>query len=159
MERPQPSIAHQVIEFYKTIVSAKYGAMAGWPLLSGFNWKIASYRSTPIIVLQHSGHVGMVQHTNLGELSLAQVGVEQISDTNFEAVIERIEKLLKLDERDIVLIQEGGILHGGKNSTQCRESPCPAPSSLPKARANPRLTTHEDFSQSQRYGQAESEGV
>jgi hypothetical protein len=109
VEHPK-HITAMIVDFYSQMVRAKHGQIPGWPVISGFNFKMAHYGTATIIHLQDTGRRGSTLSGDLGELRPAQVGADLITPANRAAVIERLRGVLNVEPRDMLLVAEEGYI-------------------------------------------------
>ena len=103
-KEPKP-IYDQIIDIYRPMVENKHpDLMSAWPVLSGFNVRIGSYKSWTIVIMIHTGASGFKNINGIGEISTAIIGVEEINENNKDAVRRRIEKHFKVDSWDAVIL-------------------------------------------------------
>lgn len=94
----------EMMSYYQEIVEKCHpGKTAFWPLISGFDSKVATFRDTQIFIFVHSGTRTMQKHDGLGEISPASIGVENITEDNCDTVRLKLEELLGLKPQDGII--------------------------------------------------------
>ncbi|MGO9429270.1 toll/interleukin-1 receptor domain-containing protein [Rhodoblastus sp.] len=77
-----------------------------WPLISGYNCRIGSFKGWLVIIFTHTGNTGFVESNGVGELSDALIGANSIDESNREIVRSKIETHFMLQPRDGVVFIE-----------------------------------------------------
>jgi hypothetical protein len=77
---------------------------ASWPLLSGADLKIGSFRSWSIFLFKHTGNPAMHSTSELGELPRSAIGFDEINDQNLEVVRENLYRHFRTSLGDYILI-------------------------------------------------------
>jgi len=91
MAKDEQDPARQIKDLYRKVVLAKHPTEAArWPILSGANHQVASYRGWLVFFFKHTGNPVMTASSGVGELSQTAVGVDTIDDANLSMVHERL---------------------------------------------------------------------
>jgi len=107
MSEAQKSLQDRVVELYRTKVEEKHRELiSAWPIISGFNSKIGTYKSWAIVILVHTGTSSVKLNSGFGEVTPAIVGVEEITQENKNLIRARIERHFKVEPHDAVVLLE-----------------------------------------------------
>jgi hypothetical protein len=112
----QPTLADALAERYRTLVGAAYPDVRDWPILSGYNYRQGAFGAAAIVHLQHTGFFGTKFASRIDGLTAGQVGVQEINTANRGAVIARLEILLSVAPRDMLIVAENAVLPDGTTS-------------------------------------------
>lgn len=99
-----------IIDLYRDFVNQKHpDKVLVWPILSGRNTKVGTYKKTSIVILEHTGNPNFKTINGIGELPQSLVGFPEINEQNKEKVRETLSAHYSLKPRDgIVFIPEHG---------------------------------------------------
>lgn len=99
------SFDEYVINKYKEFVDSKYpGSLEHWPVISGHNLKIGSYKDYAIIYFKNTADSAMKSSSGLGQLAQSLIGVAEITPLNIKNVREKLEKYFGATARDCVML-------------------------------------------------------
>ena len=99
------TLEQQIVDMYRTVVAKKHPTyISGWPILTGYNIKTASYKGWNIVIFVNTGNPVMVSSSGLGEVSSDIIGYETITDKNKSQIRERLLKHLRLGRNDAIFI-------------------------------------------------------
>lgn len=83
-----------IVELYTSIVSERHpDLVAAWPVISGYNTKIATFQGWLIFVLNHTGNTAYTTSSGLGELNSGLVGVSSIDQGSKQRVRDHLVAL------------------------------------------------------------------
>jgi hypothetical protein len=103
--RPSEDAPKQVLDMYSNVVRQRHAdRLAGWPLLSGHNRKVARCDGWFLFVYIHTGDKGMVSTRQLGDLPPSAFGLPGIGEDNLETARAAVERYFGLSARDGVVI-------------------------------------------------------
>lgn len=110
MSEEKKSVQDQCIELYREKVEHKHKEMIeAWPILSGCNTNIGTYKEWLILILIHTGISHVKMNGGCGELTSTIVGAEEINSNNKESVRRRLEKNFRVGPRDgIIFLEKNG---------------------------------------------------
>lgn len=98
------SPAEQIADIYKTVVSDKHPEyLGGWPILTGYDVKIGTFKNWLIVIFIHTGNSGMRSSSGISEISQAVIGAPSIDAQNKNAIRKRIERHFALKSSDAVV--------------------------------------------------------
>lgn len=107
MSEEKKQLHQQVVEYYKSKVEAKHSDLiTAWPVISGYNSKIGTYKNWAILILVHTGNSSVNMNSGFGEITSAIAGVDEITQENKNLVRARIEKHFRVDTHDAVVLLE-----------------------------------------------------
>lgn len=103
-----------VRNYYSSFVQQRHpNHLHVWPLLSGSDFKVGTYRNWIVVVFTHTGNPVMSSQFGIGELSQAMIGEDIINFSNKEVVRERVSTYFNLSQADgVVLIDPTGHIEG-----------------------------------------------
>jgi len=100
----EQSPADQIVEIYNDAIHKKHpNYLGGWPILSGFNVKVAGFHSWLIVIFIHTGNKVMKTSTGIGEISQSIIGAPMIDTQNKSVIRKRIERHFSLKSSDAVV--------------------------------------------------------
>jgi hypothetical protein len=103
--KPEMSIENEIELVYQQMVRATHPSLiAMWPLLNGFNQKVGGYKGWLIFFLKNSGTGGFRSSTGIGEMSEGLIGFPEITESNRNAVRQRLEKFFQAKDCDAVVL-------------------------------------------------------
>ncbi len=108
----QKSTDQKIIEIYHSFVAAKHpDGITGWPVISGYDLKSASFGEWRIYVFIHTGKSHVRTSDGIGELPSSVIGFQSIDSSNKSRVRERIGRHFRLGRQDAIfmLYQNGDI--------------------------------------------------
>lgn len=107
MSDDKKSLQDQVMEAYRVKVEEKHrDLISAWPIISGYNTKIGTYRNWAIVIYEHTGASSFKVNSGFGEITPAITGVEEITHANKNAVRSRIERHFKVDSHGAAILLE-----------------------------------------------------
>lgn len=106
----EKSFQEKIIEFYTTKVEEDHKEIVGaWPILSGYNTNIGTYKNWLIVIFIHTGVSHVKMNGGLGELTPAIVGVDEVTVKNKEKVRAKISKHYRVGTLDgVVFLEKNG---------------------------------------------------
>lgn len=112
MSQPEKEFYDQILDLYRAEVTKKYpDLVSAWPVISGKNTKIGSFKSSTILVFENTGNNVFTTTSGIGEIPQSVVGFPEITAENKGRVRERIERHFSLKSTDgVVILLPGGLL-------------------------------------------------
>ncbi|HKT84536.1 MAG TPA: toll/interleukin-1 receptor domain-containing protein [Novosphingobium sp.] len=104
---------HVIKMAYEPLVRVRHPSEAArWPVLTGADIKIGSYKGWLIVFLKHTGNPNMTSRSGQGELKSGLVGADAITLDNLEAVRDRLLRHYRATLDDaLVMVPPSGALN------------------------------------------------
>lgn len=117
VQKNEKSPQEQIVELYEPVVKGKHADLVtAWPVLSGYNAKIGTYKNWLIVILVHTGSSSVRMSSGFGEITRAIAGVEEITVANKASVRSRIERHFGVQASDaVVFVDPSGNIHDELN--------------------------------------------
>jgi hypothetical protein len=97
-------MVQKILDSYKKLVLNTHPKEIDfWPILSGYDVSLRTFRKWLILILEHTGKLGYLNFAMLDEFSPQSIGVTTIEEDNINSVRSRMETQLKLKGTDFVL--------------------------------------------------------
>lgn len=107
MAEDKKTLQDQIVEMYRDKVLGKHrDLVSAWPIISGYNTKIGTYRDWAIVIYEHTGASSLKINNGFGEITPAITGVEKITHANKNSVRGRIERHFKVDSYSAAILLE-----------------------------------------------------
>ncbi len=90
-----------ILDQYRQIIKETHpDKLLVWPVLSGFNVRIGSYKGWTLFIFDHTGDALEIATRGIGELPLAPVGLSEISNSSRTEARRLVAKYLRLKPED-----------------------------------------------------------
>jgi len=98
------AMVERILDSYKKLVQNRHPQQIEfWPILSGYDASLRTFRKWMILILEHTGKLGYLNFAILDEFPSESLGVTGIDEHNINLVRGRLERQLRLKGTDFVL--------------------------------------------------------